>query len=194
MVGMATKRKAAEKFDNVGIEVGGKNVLAGQVVSLDLTRQTYFGIGPIWLTPICYHVKIPEGLSANEYGDLEKALSSGVLVKGKKYIAPATRDTALLKDYERLLASNDPTHDEGLLAKLRGAIFGRGQGGYTAQEIIFHLIKFERSYKDRKAIVDWLHNALPMCRGPEESFPEPDHDKQGLREIPNPDGPINNRA
>lgn len=162
--------------------IGGKRPLVGEIISLNCRRESFFGAGKIWLNSITYHAAIPSDISDKDLGMIQTALERGVLVKGKQYISPIEQDKKVLDEFASFLKlGNKPNEMPKLCKKLRDTIFARGAGGYTAHEIIRHVIKVEAGGKNRPEWVQFLQKAILMCEGVDVSVPEPDHETQGLR-------------
>jgi hypothetical protein len=165
------------------------NSLQGKEVSLNLKKESYFGVGSIWLTPDNYWCVIPNNLNSSDYEIIAKAISLGTLTLGKVYIAPIEKASNVLEKYWLLIERNGFDNkkaktDFSMLIK-RGV-----DSGWTALEIVNYCLEKENKGKRRKEIIRLLEQVSKNYEGPLRLYEPPD-EAQGIKKVTiNPDGSI----
>ena len=155
--------------------------LVGQIISLNNKLASFFGAGPIWLTPTKYWCEIPEGLTKAEYQSIVDSVKLGVIVFGKEFIPPIDKDPRVLEEYWSVIKANKKgkkTMDLLRVLNDRGV-----DRGWTAQEIAYFCSEKERSNRGDKAVISILELLADSYQGPYSLYEEPDHDEQGLKTV-----------
>ena len=176
----------AKKSNPIGLslttEVGGINSLVGEIVSINLKADPYFGIGSMWLTPTRYWAKIPADLLPEEYEILRKSLESGKIVKGKVFIPPVDKPSGVIDEYWDLIAR------QGISQEFKEKIqktFVKNNGldrHYTLLEIRLECKRREEKGKHRHDVVRWLTEISNEIGGPVRVYDPPDDD-EGVKKI-----------
>jgi len=165
------------------------NSLQGKEISLNLKKESYFGVGSIWLTPDNYWCVIPDDLTLSDYEIIGKAISSETLTLGKVYIAPIEKASNVLEKYWLLIERNGFDNkkaktDFSMLIK-RGV-----DSGWTALEIVNYCLDKENKGKRRKELIRLLEQVAKNYEGPLRLYEPPD-EAQGIKKVTiNPDGSI----
>jgi hypothetical protein len=169
--------------------MGITNSLQGKEISLNLKKESYFGVGSIWLTPENYWCVVPDELSYADYTIIDKAIASGTLIIGKAYIPPVEKASNVLEKYWLLIEKNGFDNkkaktDFSMLIK-RGV-----DSGWTALEIVNYCLDRENKGKRRKEIIRLLDQVAKNYEGPLRLYEPPD-EAQGIKKVTiNPDGSI----
>lgn len=188
------KNIVTQETDNiVSVSIGSqttKEKLAGQIVSINLKKTTYFGLPEgIWLTPENYWVKIPDDLSKDSYKILETSIRLGNLVFGKIYIPPVDKASNIKESYWMLIK------DKGFESKEAKSKFTdlvrKGQdSGWTAIEIAKFCLDNENANKKRKQVITILDQLITQYRGPIQLYDPPD-EAEGVKKVTiKPDGSV----
>lgn len=178
---MASKKKNNPKLD-VSVSVGGTNTLVGEIISINLKETTYFGVGPIWLTPNKYWARIPPNLSEQDYDIILNGLKAGTIVKGKTYIPPIDKSEGVLDDYWQTIKRYGIR--EETKSKFRDLAINKRwvDGGYTFIEIALHCKEKEKATKYRSEVISWLDHMLEQAEGPLRLY-DPPSDEEGLQKL-----------
>lgn len=149
--------------------IGYINNYAGTVVSLDMRKSTYFGVGKtetgfkLWLSKANWCDTIPEGLSDEEVRTIELALQGGVIVMGEHWIPSVEKDKTVLAKYMEL--SRKPL-SEANKKPFRDLVLKKKEGGYTAQEILEYVSSVETKTTKRIPWLIFLKAGIDTYEGP----------------------------
>lgn len=181
---MAARKKTTQKRDTalkgvLGTAQGEKKFL-GEEVSLDLSKETYFGVGDMWLSPSSPVGFIPKKLSPLEQDAVETALRQKVLVLGREFLPPVKKDPATLDKYMGVVNTPMSTSvsNEFKLAFSRLSR-AKTEGGYTALEIYQYCLSKEKAQKNRKVVTDYLTLAINAYQGPVSAYVVPEEFELG---------------
>ena len=163
------------------------NSMAGREVSINLKVNSYFGVGPIWLTPENYWCVIPEGLSREDYDIIARSIQNGTLVLGKVFVPPVEKASNVLEKYwlsiERSGFDNKKTKTDFSMLIKRGS-----DSGWTALEVVNYCLEKENSGKRRKEVIRLLEQVAKNYDGPLRLYEPPDT-AQGIKKVTiTPDG------
>jgi len=160
-----SKNQVEDLIQNIDLSVSSNNQnfftnsIKGKTVSLNQKVQSHFGIGNIWLNSANYSVVIPNDISYEQEEILKKALASGTLIEGKKYIAPIDKNKDVLTEYWHLIKTFglDPTNNKSeSMIKFRKLLKDGVDRNWTAKEISSFCIEQEKKYKNRDRVIKLL--------------------------------------
>ena len=163
--------------------------LAGQDISIDLTRRAYFGVGDIWLSPDNYWCTVPDNMTSAQYAIIDSCLQNGSIHLGKTFIPPMNKASDVPEKYwvsiERNGFDNKKAKADFALLLRRGH-----DQGWTALEIVNFCLEKERAGKNRKNILALLTQTSKYYDGPMTLWDPPDT-KEGIKKvIIKPDGTV----
>ena len=157
------------------------NSLSGKEISINLKATSYFGVGPIWLTPENYWCVVPDTLTYEEYATLSKSLQNGTVVLGKVFVPPVEKASNVLEKYwlaiERNGFDNKKTKTDFSMLIKRGS-----DSGWTALEIVNYCLEKENSGRRRKEVIRLLEQVIKNYDGPLRLYEPPDSD-QGIKKV-----------
>lgn len=184
---MPPKKQKEEKIDslieNIDIvsvnnnEVHMTNPLVGLEVSLDLARESFFGVGPIWLSPKKYSCVIPDNLTSDQLLSIKRALERGVLVKGNTYLPAHKRDPGVLDEYWSLIKQFglEAIPQNKSYPKFKKLLKYGIDRNWTAKEIAKYCIENEKKYKNREKIIRLLTELLKISDAPDTLVDNPNN-------------------
>lgn len=170
---------------NVSLGASGRSSLAsklaGKIISLNLKKETYFGISNIWLTPERYWATVPDNLSDQDYAIIAKSLEHNKLVLGKTYIPPIDKVSNICEKYWELLSKS------GFDSKDTKAAFStlvrKGQdSGWTAVEIAQFCLEKEQKARKREGVVKLLTQLIKSYDGPIQLW-DPPEESEGIKKV-----------
>lgn len=166
-----------------------RNSLIGKIISINLKKETYFGIGNIWLTPENYWAEVPDGLSDQEYEMLARSLMTRTIVLGKQFIPPVDKVSNILEKYWSYI---EKTGFETKQAKSDFTTLVRKgtDSGWTAIEIAQYCLEKENKNKKRKEVIKILTQLIQNYNGPVQLYDPPDHAEGVKKVIVKADGSI----
>lgn len=186
---MAAKKKSTTKKSsnsndvNITSTVGasGKNSLVGQKISINLKKESIFGVGPIWLTPKNYWCEIPDDLTPEEYATISMGLKLGKIVKGKEFIPPVDRDESVLENWYRRIKqfglSNKNNRDvKELRSDLKYLILSGKDKNWTAKEIAEYCLQREAEGANRREVIRQLTQVVVNSGDTSKVWEEPDEE------------------
>jgi len=155
--------------------------LVGQTISINLKRNSYYGVGDIWLSPENYWATIPNGMSAQEYEIITNSLMSGTIVEGKIFIPPVDKISNIPEKYWSIIAR---TGFETKEAKNEfSALIRKGaDSGWTAIEIAQFCLGKENAGAKRTRVVNLLTQLIKNYQGPIQLYDPPDN-KEGIKKV-----------
>lgn len=145
--------------------------LAGLDISLDLSKQTFFGIGNIWLSPVSHTCKVPENLSKEDISILKEHINNGIIkLNSKEFIPPITRSDEVLKEYFDFIKQygldlTDPKSKS--ISKFKNLIRLNVDRNWSVKEIVRYCIEQETKYKNRTPVLKLLKNVLDNSQAPD---------------------------
>jgi len=170
-VSKKTVKKTEPKVEQLAAPLGRLDGFAGVVVSLNMEKQAYFGVGEpnkdmkLWLTSENWCAKVPQGLSESETKQIEWGLATGSIVQGKKWL-PAVRKVAGTKEsYADIVLKSRQMNDDAKRPFIN-LVRKESEGGYTALEILTHCLEQERSSRSRQVWIAFLQEAINHYEGP----------------------------
>lgn len=129
------------------------NQLVGMKVSLDLTKEACFFIGPIELNRRNPTTEIPDGMPPQAYRVVGECLKKGILVKGAVKTLPE-KDKSVIEEYISLVKKSGK--GEKSLAKFR-ALLKRGEDRkWAAEEIALACLRVEENTLKRPDVIQTL--------------------------------------
>jgi len=146
-----------------------KDDLAGQIVSINLQRGAFFGVGSLWLSSEVWFAEVPDDLSPEDYDIIREAIRSGDLFLGKVKTTLIPKDEKVLSNYVVTLKETrrlTEEYKETIRELLRER---RRVGGYLPQEILRTLLAAERNGFNREEFITFLEEALRIA---EREMPE----------------------
>jgi len=168
-----SKNKVDEAIKTLDISavMGGQSTetpIKGKVVSLNLKKETFLGIGPMWFTPKNYCITIPSNLTADQVERVRNALKAGILVEGDVYIPPIDRDEKVLDEYWQLIKAyglNSTEDKSKSMIAFRKLMKQGTDRNWTAKEIAKYCIKQETAGKNRDRVIKLLKDLhrFSMC-------------------------------
>ena len=158
-----------------------RNTLIGKIISINLKRESYFGVGSIWLTPEKYWAKVPDGLTDQEYDTIAASIAQRTVVLGKQFIAPIDKASNVPEEYWSLI---EKTGFESKNAKSKFSLLVRkGEDlGWTAIEIAQFCLDKENTKKKRKEVIKLLTQLIQNYNGPVQLYDPPDT-AEGTRKV-----------
>lgn len=162
-----SKTQIEDIIQNIDLSVSSNNQnfftnsVKGKTISLNQKVQSHFGIGPIWLNCTNYSAVIPNDISYEHEEIVKKALSSGTLVEGKKYIPPIDKNKDVLNEYWHLIKTFglEPTNNKSeSVIKFRKLLKNGVDRNWTAKEISSFCIEQEKKYKNRERVIKLLND------------------------------------
>ncbi len=182
----SNKSDQEDKIPSFQVSVGaaGRYVapsLGGKIISLNQKAESYFGVGPIWLTNTNYWCTIPNTLSNQEYDIIRAAISAGIVVLGKSFIPPVDKASDVPEQYWFALKEKgfeDKKVKEKFVKLLR---IGQDQG-WTTLEILQFCLNSEERYKKRKDVLRLLKESILKYDGPLQLYEPPD-EEEGIRKV-----------
>lgn len=142
----------------------------GETFSLNLKKESFLGIGDIWLSYKNHTAKIPEDISDALEKKIRNAVAKGILVPGDTFIPPITKDEAVLEEYwEYIKVFGLDVKPEGKqsdsVIKFRKLFKDGVDRNWTAKEIARFCSKREVEYKNRKRVLKLLEDLdrFSMC-------------------------------
>lgn len=179
-----------KSMSNLGVTLGeqlkahpsDKLNLYGKIISINLAKQTMFGVGNIWLTESNYWAKIPSNLTDQEYKIISKALEIGTIVFGKTYLPAIEKDNSVREKYSKALSKvqevSIPKEVRDMFSKL---VKDKEDNGWTPYEIANYCSAQERSGRARPVVLNLLEEVKALYDGPKEIFSKPVDDKEGIK-------------
>lgn len=149
--------------------------LVGQTISINLKKDSYFGVGDIWLTQKNYWAKIPAGLTPAAYEVIRRALSSGLIVLGKKYLPQVEKNKSTVDSFWKLIQDqkNNISVHKTTIEQFRNLLKKQSVEGWTVTEIVSFCKAKERESKNREHVLLFLKNVADMYEGPITLTEEP---------------------
>lgn len=185
-----TTKKSTEKESitpNIKVTQGGQKTekptnksLGGKVISLNLKRASFFGAGPIWLTPTNYWVTIPNDLDETDYYIIKNALEKGTVVEGKEFIPPVDKADSTLDEFWLLIKNRGL--DEETKDRFRRLLRTGTHQNWTVAEICAYCTRKETETKNRDKVLQFLADLRSIYTGPHTLFDEPD-DAEGIKKV-----------
>lgn len=159
--------------------------LVGKIISLDLRKDSYFGVGNIWLTQKNYWAKIPAGLTPAGYDVIRRALQSGLIVLGKKYIPQVEKNKSTIEDYWKLIQSsrNNGSISKDTIEQFKNLLKKKTTEGWTVTEVVAYCKAKERESRNREHVLTFLKSVEAMYEGPLSLTEEPS-DQEGIKNVP----------
>lgn len=154
--------------------------LVGQTISLDLTKEVFFGVGPIWLSYKNYWCTIPDGMAPSEYGQIIDGLQRGILVFGKKYIPPIEKNQGTLESYWYAIKPNG--FNKEATAMFKRLVIQKIDRGYTAVEVAQYCLDNEKAYKKRKDVMKVLNEIIDRSGISLHAWEPPD-EEEGIKKV-----------
>jgi len=180
-VGSAIPSPENVVITNTPAKVWSSSSLAGKEVSINLKEESYFGVGPIWLTPENFWCTIPDNLSASEYDILAKSIKSGKLVLGKTFIPPVDKASNTLEKYWLMIERNGFDH-KNTKSEFSMLIKRGSDSGWTALEIVNYCLEKENKGRRRKEIIRLLEQVAKNYDGPLSLYEPPDT-AEGIKKV-----------
>jgi hypothetical protein len=167
-----------EKAKTVDVPLGMVKNFQGMPISIDLSKISYFGLGPnhfptLWLSPDNWYDTVPEGLDDEQANILARAIASGEVVVGKRWIPPIRKDKHVLDKYINHLRSARVVDDK-FKKPIQQLFLSKKEGNYTAVEIFRKLLVDEQNRTNRDNFIAYLKEAIANYSGPEllvQDFP-----------------------
>mgnify|MGYP006921280571 CR=1 FL=1 len=175
------KPKNQPKIINIQSHIGPKSDIAGKIISINLKNTSMFGIGDIKLTPQNYWATVTHGMDANYYEVIQKALSMGNIVLGKRYIAPIDKDPKVLEKYWTVVRANG--RGKQTVELFKKLVKTKSDGNYSLSEIASHCIEQEKASRNRKDVLIFLDEALSYSESNELAIPKPYDDEEGKVDV-----------
>jgi hypothetical protein len=178
----------SKKTEQATQKLGIINNHAGETVSINLKKRTYFGLGDpadkkVWLSPENWSTVLPNNLTVNEADMISNAIASGDLVSGKKWIPAIDKDVSVLNFYLGLLNQYRTVNQE-FKDHITNLFRHKKKGNYTAIEIFRKMRDKEVEQNNRKGFVSYLEAAIENYSGPVQlvqDFPnDPDNYKVSI--------------
>ena len=164
-----SKKKSTDIEDsiknlNISAVMGGESTLStvkGKTVSLNLKRESFLGIGSMWLTPKNYTATVPDNLTPAQEKQVRQSLDLGILVEGDIYIPPIDRRDSVLEEYWQLvklygLDAADPKSKS--MPAFRKLLKMGVDRNWTAKEVAKYCIKQETAFKNREKVLKLLQD------------------------------------
>lgn len=155
------------------------NTLVGKDITLNQKKESFVGVGPIWLTPENYTIKIPEGMKDEDYTMLGKLIGDGTLVLGDHLVPPVDKTKDVLDEYWNKLSSNNIDNTtkfpENAATRTKFLnLFRRGSDrNWGAHEIITFCLEKETKTKKRKNVIQFLEELKNSIAGPLSYYTPP---------------------
>lgn len=155
-------------------KIGYINNFAGVIVSLNLKKSPYLGVGPIrgehgkfklWLNSHKWCAAIPEGLTDEDAKYLQAMLNAGILVEGRHYLPPIEKLTKTVQDWVMLVKTSRML-TRSIKDQFIALVRKKQEGGYTAFEILTSCLNFEESNQRRADWILFLNEGLKAYDGP----------------------------
>jgi hypothetical protein len=163
--------------------------LVGKEISINLKEESYFGVGPIWLTPENYWCVVPDNLSAADYNVIGNAIRSGKIVVGKTFIPPVDKVSNTLEKYWLMIERNGFDH-KNTKSEFSMLIRRGSDSGWTALEVVNYCIEKETKGRRRKEIIRLLEQVAKNYDGPLSLY-DPPETAQGIKKVTiSPDGSV----
>jgi hypothetical protein len=175
------KPKNQPKILNIQSHIGPRSDIAGKTISINLKNTSMFGIGDIKLTPQQYWATISHGMDANYYEVIQKALSMGNIVLGKKYIAPIDKDPKVLEKYWSVVRANG--RGKQTVELFKKLVKTKIDSNYSLSEITSHCIDQEKANRNRKDVISFLEEALSYADSNDLAIPKPYDDEEGKVDV-----------
>lgn len=159
------------------VQLKDRSTLIGKTISLNQKIDCYFGVGNLWLTSSNYYAIIPDTLSDEELGIVQKCLNDGVIVEGKVFIPPIDRSQDVLNEYWLSVKSsglsesskNGKTAREKFATLLKHGV----DRGWTAYEIASFCLNKEVQNSNRSEVNRLLNEIIVNFPGEKTLFVEP---------------------
>lgn len=180
-VGSAIPSPENVVITNVPTENVSSSSLAGKEISLNLKELSYFGIGPIWLTPENYWCTVPDGLSRSDYNVIATALKAGKLSLGKTFIPPIDKASNTLEKYWLMIERNGFDH-KNTKSEFSMLIKRGSDSGWTALEVVNYCLEKENKGRRRKEIIRLLEQVAKNYDGPLSLYDPPDT-AEGIKKV-----------
>lgn len=190
---IAADKAAAEKKEKAEIKpeakapeseiLGVVNGHAGEVISINLKKGAYFGVGDvgrckIWLDGETWTTKVPDDLSNQETMQLRSALERGVVVIGKHYLPALLKKEGVREEYAKVVKTARSLTQE-VKKPFIDLVRMTQVGNWTPLEIYTFCLKEERESRGRKEWIDFLTEAIANYNGPdflvEDFIDDPDN-------------------
>lgn len=125
-----------------------RNNLIGKHISLNQKKETYFGVGGIWLNGDNYTAEVPDGLSDEEYRVISASIADGTLVVGEAFIPPIDKFNSVREEYWQAVKAYG-IDNKDVRQKFITLVRRNQDRGWTAYEIAEYCLQKEANYKKR---------------------------------------------
>lgn len=170
-----SKENIDQEIDNIDMTVSINNTdyitnsIKGKEISLNFKKESFFGVGKIWLSSENHSCVVPEEISSADETIIKKAINSGVLILGNSFVPNISRDENVPIEYWDLIKSYGirPTEESKSFKKFKYLIKYGIDRNWTAKEIIKICIENEKQYKNRKDVIKYLESVFDTIQCPD---------------------------
>ncbi|RMG69768.1 MAG: hypothetical protein D6710_08255 [Nitrospirae bacterium] len=152
--------------------IGVVGSLAGQIVSINMKQGPCWGIRvneegktPVFLSPEQWYAKLPDDLTIEEEGIVNKAIQSGQIVLGKKWLPAITKGKGVKERYLAIVERNDMLTPQ-VKQPFIDLVKKQYEEGWTALEILVYCKEQEMKKRSRVHWLAFLQEAINNYSGP----------------------------
>lgn len=143
--------------------------LKGKNITLNFQKESFFGVGDIWLQEGNYTCVVPENISPRDEDILRDAVNKGIVVLGDHFIPNVQKDEKVLEEYwdyvKRFGFADSSKHKS--FEKFKKLFRYGTDRNWTAKEVVKHCISCELKYKSRADVIKLLNEIYNRLNCPD---------------------------
>lgn len=152
------KREQKAPILNMGVKIAGKDILVGQIISLNLKMDPFFMVGDIKLSSRRYWATVSDGREPGYYEVIRKGIEKGYVVLGKKQIPALDKPDGVLESWYSLVKKEG--RSKMSVDSFRQLIKKGQDNNYGFGEIARYCLIQERNSDNRQAVIKLLLDVL----------------------------------
>jgi hypothetical protein len=136
--------------------------LKGKNITLNFAKESFFGVGDIWLQEGKYTCVVPDNIKEKDEEILRDAIQKGIVVLGDHFIPNINKEQAVLEEYWDYIKTFgfEDTQNHKAFSKFK-KLFKYGiDRNWTAKEIVKYCISNELNYKSRPNVIKLLNQVF----------------------------------
>lgn len=143
--------------------------LKGKNITLNFQKESFFGVGDIWLQEGKHTCIVPENITPRDEEILRDAINKGIVVLGDHFIPNVQKDQAVLEeywDYIKRYGFVDSSQHKAFSKFKKLFRYGTDRN-WTAKEVVKYCITSELKYKSRQDVLKLLNNIFNRLNCPD---------------------------
>ncbi len=150
--------------------------LKGKSITLNFAKESFFGVGDIWLQEGKHTCIVPENIKEKDEEILRDAIQKGIIVLGNHFIPNISKDQAVLDEYWNYIKSfgfqDSPKHPA--FSRFKNLFKYGTDRNWTAKEVVKYCITCELKYKSRPEVIKLLNQIFNRLDCPDTLSVSPD--------------------